>query len=196
MQQHLSPKPWISAILRVESGLCTVINWACTFILLAMLATMVWQVTCRFVLKMFVPWTDELSRYLFISITYVGAGAALSQNAHVEISLITSILKGVQNEKRKLFLAKLDDIIRYAAMFFLSVVLFKLTWPYTWQVKAVGQVSAAMHMPTWILDAILVFGLFSMAFHSLLRIILCIGDHSEIIDPMIMKNSVQQEEKS
>jgi TRAP-type C4-dicarboxylate transport system permease small subunit len=187
MQRAVSQKRWVDVLLLVEHVLCEVIDRVCSVVLLAMLASMVWQVICRFVLKLSVPWTDELARYLFITLAYIGAGAAISENTHVEISLINSLLKKIKNERTKRMLSKIDDIARCAILLVLAIILLKLAWPYMWQVKAIAQYSPAMHLPTWILDGALVFGLISMAFHALLRILISIGDHDAIIDPMVLE---------
>jgi len=186
MQQIYSQKPWVNSLMKVEHVLARIVDWGCAVILLTMLADMVWQVTCRFVLNLSVPWTDELARYLWISIAYVGAGAAISENNHVEISLIASILRTGQNERKKRMLAQLLDVIRFILLLILSVYLLKLTWPYMLKVKNIGQVSAAMHLPTWILDGVLVFGLSSMVLHTLFRLMIAIVDHGAIIDPIIV----------
>ncbi len=186
MQEIYSQKPWVNGLMRVEHVLVRIVDWVCAVILLAMLADMVWQVTCRFVLHLSVPWTDELARYLWISITYVGAGVAISENTHVEIALMSSVLRGVKNERTKRLLAQLIDIIRFILLLVLSVYLLKLTWPYMLKVKMIGQLSAAMHLPSWILVGVLSFGLGSMTLHSLFRLIVAIGDHGAIIDPIIL----------
>ncbi len=177
--------------MKVEHILADIIDWVCAGILLAMLADMVLQVVCRFILKMSVPWTDELARYLWISITYVGVGAAVSDNSHVEIALIASLIKKIKRERKKLLAARLTDIVRYVILLFLSCFLFKLTWPYLLKVMAIGQLSAALHMPSWILVGVLAFGMASMALHTLFRLILSIGAHEEIIDPVILGKEVQ-----
>ncbi|MPM36354.1 hypothetical protein SDC9_82949 [bioreactor metagenome] len=186
MQQTSSQKPWVNTLMKAEHVLATLIDWICAFILLGMMASMVWQVTCRFILKLSVPWTDELSRYLWISIAYIGAGAAISENTHVEISLIATIVAKAKNERTRRTWARIIDIVRYGILLGISVYLFRLTWTYLFKAMKVNMLSAAMHMPSWILVAVLAFGLVSMIIHSLFRLIISLADDSAIIDPVYL----------
>lgn len=186
MQQTFSRKPWINALMKAEHVLANLIDWVCAAILLTMMGSMVWQVTCRFILKLSVPWTDELSRYLWISIAYFGAGAAISENTHVEISLIASLIARAKTEHTQRILAKIVDIARYVILLGLSVYLFRLTWIYMFKAMKVNMLSAAMHMPSWVLVAVLAFGLASMIVHALIRLMISLVDDGAIIDPVCL----------
>jgi len=48
------------------------------------------QVLFRFVLSLPLAWTEELSRYLFILLVYVGASAAAGEGKHVRVEIIDS----------------------------------------------------------------------------------------------------------
>jgi tripartite ATP-independent transporter DctM subunit len=50
------------------------------------------QVVCRYLLKDLPPWSEELSRYLFIWGVFLGAGVALERKAHVSIDSLVSRL--------------------------------------------------------------------------------------------------------
>lgn len=187
MQQAYSRKPRVNTLMKVEHALANLVDWVCAAILLSMIGSMIWQVTCRFILKLSVPWTDELSRYLWISLAYVGAGAAISENTHVEISLIASIVATAKTERTRRTLARIVDIVRYVILLGLSAYLFRLTWIYLFKAMKVNMLSAAMHMPSWVLVAVLAFGLASMVVHSLIRLIISLADDGAIIDPVYLR---------
>lgn len=50
------------------------------------------QVLFRFILNLPLAWTEELSRYVFILMVYLGASAAALEGKHVRVELIDSIL--------------------------------------------------------------------------------------------------------
>ncbi|MCD6362807.1 MAG: TRAP transporter small permease [Synergistetes bacterium] len=50
------------------------------------------QVINRFILHVPAPWTEEISRYLFVWTSFVGAAKALKSNAHVGTQVLTSRL--------------------------------------------------------------------------------------------------------
>ena len=84
---------WFQGIVKIERTLTNAISWICTVWFAVMILCMVWQVVSRFILHISVPWTDEASRYLWITLCFIGAGAAISDNEHVEINIIASLLK-------------------------------------------------------------------------------------------------------
>jgi tripartite ATP-independent transporter DctM subunit len=58
------------------------------------------QVVCRYFLRNLPPWSEELSRYLFIWGVFIGACVALARNSHVSIDSLVSRLP--QTMRRKL----------------------------------------------------------------------------------------------
>ena len=90
---------WFKGLVKLEKSLTGIISWICAVWFAAMIACMIWQVVSRFVLNISVPWTDEASRYLWITLCFIGAGAALSENDHVEINIIASLLKTWNTKK-------------------------------------------------------------------------------------------------
>ncbi|MDB2142127.1 TRAP transporter small permease [Enterocloster clostridioformis] len=54
------------------------------------------QMLFRFVFNLPLAWTEELSRYVFIILTYCGASTAVLDNAHVRVELIDNVLSGAR----------------------------------------------------------------------------------------------------
>jgi tripartite ATP-independent transporter DctM subunit len=57
------------------------------------------QIVCRYILLELPPWSEELSRYLFIWANFVGAGVALSRNSHVSIDSLVTRMSGPVRRK-------------------------------------------------------------------------------------------------
>lgn len=57
-----------------------------------MLITMAIQVISRYALGIAVPWTDEVSRYLFLAEIFLGSILALRYGEHIRISVVTDLL--------------------------------------------------------------------------------------------------------
>lgn len=179
-------RTWVNKIMGIEKSLESIINFVCAVVLIVMLVTMIWQVVSRFVLNLSVPWTDELARYLWISLTYIGAGAAISGNNHVEIAVTPTILRRINNIHKRKAISQVLDIVRFFILIALPSYLLYLAWPYMLKVYQIGQFSASLHLPSWILVGVLVFGLLSMIVHSVFRILIAFGDYDLIIDPEIL----------
>ena len=69
---------WFKAVVKTEKVFSNGISWICTAWFAAMILCMIWQVVSRFVLNISVPWTDEASRYLWITLCFIGAGAVIN----------------------------------------------------------------------------------------------------------------------
>ncbi|MBA7559495.1 TRAP transporter small permease [Candidatus Atribacteria bacterium 1244-E10-H5-B2] len=64
-------------------------NLVITFYLILVVALFL-QVFTRFVLRIPFFWTDELARYMFISMLFFGAGVAFFEDSHIKLEFITS----------------------------------------------------------------------------------------------------------
>src|SRR5512133_2491901 len=54
---------------------------------IVLLALMLIQVIYRYFLELPLPWTEEIARYVFVIVTYLGASIAVSENSHIEINV-------------------------------------------------------------------------------------------------------------
>ena len=71
-----------------ENALYKFLDYACAFLILALTLLIFWQVVARYVMNNSLTWSEELGRYMFVWITFVGLPAALKAGAHVAIDLL------------------------------------------------------------------------------------------------------------
>lgn len=77
---------------RLERGL-VILNGAAVIFGLALMAVVIgWNVGLRWLTTHSLPWADEVARYTMIWLTFLGAGLALRQGAHVAISNLQEAL--------------------------------------------------------------------------------------------------------
>ncbi len=181
---------WFNGLCSTERKLASAIGWICAFWFGLMIIIIMWQVITRFVLKISVPWTDEAARYLWVTIIFLGAGAAVTDNAHIEINIIGSLLRGQKDLKKRYLVSKWDDIIRFIITGGLSAFVLYYFIQVTIKVAFLNQVSQAMQIPTWILYIVIDLGFLTVVIHCIFRIIISIVDHDRILDPI-----VREEEK-
>jgi tripartite ATP-independent transporter DctM subunit len=65
------------------------------------------QVVCRYIIKMALPWTEELSRHLFIWGTFAGAVVAFFRNSHISLDSLTHRLPKARKDKLEVIVAVL-----------------------------------------------------------------------------------------
>ena len=101
------------------------------------------QVIFRYFLRISLPWSEELARYLFIYTTYLGSVIGVSRNIHIDITVVDLFLNKMEPAKR----ARWNNIIEIVASFISAVALGWITYlaiPYLMGVYKFGQRTPAM----------------------------------------------------
>lgn len=63
-------------------------------LLLGMVCSSFLQVVFRLVLKQPLSWTEELSRYLFVWMTFIGGALVVSESGHFKMDILTVLIRG------------------------------------------------------------------------------------------------------
>lgn len=132
-------------------------------ILAVMVVIVFLQVIMRYVFKASLPWSEEMARYLFLWLIWIGAGWATKLNAHIGIDVFVNKLKG---NKRKVV-----SIISFVIWLAFATLLAYLSTKLTWMIFDRGQVSAAMRMPMGYAYASVSCGVIIMIFRMIQNLI-------------------------
>lgn len=126
------------------------------FIVLSiMLVSAFLQVLYRYVIESSLTWTDELTRYLFIWLIFIGVAFSVRRNGHIAIESIFLFLKDHQKKNYK----RIIYIIQILFFLFLSVIGFYFVF------TNFGNVSPSLQVPMgFVYLALPVGSLFSMIF--------------------------------
>ncbi len=92
-----------------------------------MTAVLMLQVLARYVLQVSIPWTEEVSRYLLMLMTFVGAALALRDRQHIAITFLLDRLTHTQRIWVDLLFNVLIMLF-LGAVFRGSVRMIQLTW--------------------------------------------------------------------
>ncbi|MEH7245462.1 TRAP transporter small permease [Neobacillus niacini] len=97
------------------------------------------QVFMRFVLENSLTWSEELARYSFIWLVYLGISYGVKKQRHIKIDAVFLLLK----DKGKIVLAIVGNLL------FLAFAIFVLVYGYDIAMKLLtwGQTSPALHIP-------------------------------------------------
>jgi TRAP-type C4-dicarboxylate transport system permease small subunit len=118
---------------RVEKALDAVL----VFMMIVMAGAVVLQVTSRYVFNNPTSWSEELARYLFVWITFLGAAVVIRKRRHVDVTVLTDRLPPSA--------AKFVYLIADLCVLFM---LGALTWAGAGlAIMAHRQLSAAMDLP-------------------------------------------------
>lgn len=105
--------------------------------LVVMVVVVFLQIVSRIIIQSSFPWTEELSRFLMIWLTFLGAAFSFQYGAHIGITLITNKIP------RKLQ-ALLQIIVAFLCIILFTVLMVK---GYELVMKSTTQVSPALGIP-------------------------------------------------
>ena len=124
-------------IARLFSVMDTLLNWVLALIMTVMLVVVSAQVWYRFVLNDPLAWSEELARYLFVWISFLGSAVGVRMQVHLGIDLIDKVLSP---RGRKI----MTLVVHLAIQIFLVVIIY-------WGVRILKvvqfQKSASMGIP-------------------------------------------------
>ena len=157
-------------ITKINDGFCKVektITWVAFAFMLALLLI---QVFCRYLFEMPLAWAEELVRYTYIAVSFLGAAVALRERTHISIDILPSLLESkIKDEiKRKLtldFLNTFADIVQTALFIVMTIWMAE----YTIDLDVKNQITTANQWPMWIMSLPVTVSCGLMAFHALLN---------------------------
>ena len=95
------------------------------------------QVFCRYVFNAAPSWTEEIAKYLFVWMTFVGAAAAFRDNIHIGVDFFVSLLPASAGK----FMGIVDKVLVVSVSAVLTVI------GVFWTVDVWGMLSPAVGLP-------------------------------------------------
>jgi len=144
---------------------------------LVLLALMLIQVLYRYFLELPLPWSEEMARYVFVIVTYLGASIAVSNNSHIEINvrdlLLSKVFKNMEpREHWNKILSLVAELVTCAIAVIISYeFVFMVTDDYTFD-----QVSTALGFPMYLVSGFVLACLTMLTLHCLFRVVVCAGE--------------------
>ena len=158
----------IVASRKIEHGVVKVEDGLLAIFMLVLVFAIVFQIVCRYLLKVGSPWCEELARYLFIAMTYIGSGRAFINNGHIGIDLMDTIIENKAKDP-----AKTSHMFnRFAQVLTLIfIVLFGVFYfQYLMLMAKRPQESASMHINMLIPMSTILIGVVLMIYHGVCRL--------------------------
>lgn len=171
---------WPARLHSFDQKLATAVEYICAIVLAAIMAVIFMAVLCRFVFHYSTPWSEELTRFSFIAMSFLGMGACLTKNEHIEIDVFTALANKIKDPAKKYKAYRIDDFFRYLFIGGLGSYLLYMYSDYTMKQHMMNQISAGLHLPMWILYAILTAGFVLLVLHCIMNLIFVVT-HYEVI---------------
>lgn len=121
----------------MEKRLYTLLKGICFLLMLAMVTIIFSQVVARYLFSNSLSWSEELGRYIFVWMTFIGSAIAVRNKLHVTLDMFVM--------KFPHALQKFCLVISYLSMMvFTSVLIYG---GFKFVAKGSSQMSAAMQLP-------------------------------------------------
>lgn len=122
---------------RFDDCLFKTLCWVIAALLFGMMTLIFAQVLARYIFHHSLSWSEEVGRFMFVWITFLGMAAAFKSGAHVALDLLPNWLKGVPQKTLRLTNCVLI-LVFAAAVFFSGLDLVEL---------GLDQESPALNLP-------------------------------------------------
>jgi TRAP-type C4-dicarboxylate transport system permease small subunit len=121
----------------MEAVLYKFLKTICFLLMLAMVVVIFAQVVARYAFSNSLSWSEEVGRYLFVWMTFIGAAIAVRNRLHVSLDMFVTKFPSP--------LQKLCLVIGYVSMMIFTGVL--IYGGYRFVMRGSQQISAAMQLP-------------------------------------------------
>ena len=88
----------LQGLKKVNDRLLGIETFLLALITILLVAAIFIEVVCRYFLFISAAWAEELTRYLFIWLTYIGSAYAICDNSHTEIDVLKQVLMKIKDE--------------------------------------------------------------------------------------------------
>lgn len=143
---------------------------------LVLLALMLIQVVYRYFLELPLPWTEEIARYVFVIVTYLGASIAVAENSHIEINVRDLLLdKLFGREQPREYANRVLTLVAEAVTLTIAGI---ITYEFVFMVVddfVFDQVSIALGFPMYFVTGFVLVCLTTLTMHCSIRIALSLG---------------------
>ena len=137
-------------------------------LVVVILALVFTNVVLRYAFNKTLTWGEELSRFLFVSVTYIGASAGVRRKGHIIVDLLMVVFP-----KTKWFLV----LTAHSLALVFSSLIFVSSIQYAHFLKSVEQISTGLEIPMWLPYVGVILGSFLMCFRFFEAFIKALPSH-------------------
>lgn len=123
----------------------------CSTLMAVMVVLICIQVVSRYCLEISLAWSEELARYMFIWMVYIGIAYGIKKRKHLCVDVVRNFIPLRQT--------RYFDFIGDALFLFFAVFVANKATEVFFRIIASGQHSPACELPMWIVYGALPFGM-------------------------------------
>lgn len=162
---------WLKNIIWVEAKMAKLESAFAVFMLLSIVVLVLMQIVYRYLLALPSPWTEEMGRYAWLILVFIGAGYTTYADDHIEINIIELILGKVKKKNKSDRFKKYFYLFKFFIMTIFCALYTVIIIPFIEKIFTIGQLSSSLRLPIWCLYLVFFLGLFCMTLHALIKFI-------------------------
>jgi len=163
-----------------DRTLIRVNRWAVVAILAAMASMVFANVALRFFTDRSILWVEEVSRYLMIWLTFLGAGLVLRYGGHIGIDTLQERCPGIAPAIRAAIFAVM--LVFFAAMLWLGLRYAAFAW---------SQTTPVLQIPIGVVYLALPIGFALLIIHALLMMVPYVRSRQVLADAEFDSDAVK-----
>ena len=176
-----SDSGFVRALHGLNRGLVSIETFLMAAFTVALVGAIFIEVVCRYLLFISTAWSEELARYLFIWLTYVGSAYALNEGGHIEIDVCQQVIEKSKLKRKDVALKVLEVVSIVSTTLFL-VVFSKIFWDYMMVIWASTQTSPTMRIPMGLIYLPVFVGNVLGVFHCVHHLVVCLSAPARTAD--------------
>lgn len=141
-------------------------KWSLIFLSIILVVVTFSQVLTRYAMGRSLFWSEEVARFIFIWISWLGVSAGLKDGEHIQIKLLPNYLKDKGYFKSEKMLYLIINMLWLIT----SAVLIKYGIEFVTVQKESGVYASATHLPMWIAYSIVPISAIVVALRLILKI--------------------------
>ena len=155
-------------ITKINNGICSVEKTVTWIAFAIMLALLIIQVVFRYALDWPLAWAEEMVRYTYIAVSFLGATVAVRENSHISIDILPLVLNSlVKNAKKRIVVQDSIDILAALIGVVFWVAMFWWMFTYNVDIANLNQLTTANEWPMWLMCLPVTLSCFLMGLHSI-----------------------------
>lgn len=164
----------LTAVIRVNGWIGNIERIFCVVVMILLVIACMIFISCRYVIHISVPWSDELARYVLVALGWIGASYCTYHNDHLRINALSSLVRRYAKNADTI-LTVLEMVTQLLVGLFMVFFLWNFTRYLTKTVMPMNVLTTALKIKNWYPMVPIVFGATLMVIHSFLKTIIHLG---------------------
>lgn len=163
-----------NAMIKVNDVIGNIERLFCVAVMILLVVACMIFISCRYVIHISVPWSDELARYVLVALGWIGASYCSYHDDHLRINAVSSLVKKYAGNPT-LILTALEMVTQLLIGVYMAFFLSNFIGYLKNAVMPLNVLTTALKIPNWYPMLVIVLGSALIVIHSFLKSFVYLG---------------------